>query len=74
MPSSAFFSLFHKQKKFTESVFSKLFANPYASLITADFTNHFCLLYQILEFLDFEIDVLNQEITQSQNQQLITLL
>jgi hypothetical protein len=46
MPNSAFFNLFHKQKKFSETGFTKLLANPYPLRISKDFTNHFSVICQ----------------------------
>src|SRR5437868_15481332 len=44
MPNNAFFNLFHKQKKFTETCFTKLSANPYAGRIATNFTNRFSVI------------------------------
>ena len=43
-PSSAFFSLCHPQKNFSETTFTKLPPNPYQCCIIANFTNHFSAL------------------------------
>jgi len=51
MPNSAFFNRFHKQKKFSETVFIKLSANPLLAYITGDFTNYFSVLCQKRLFL-----------------------
>jgi hypothetical protein len=44
MPNSAFFNLFHKQKKFSETGFTKLLANPFPLRVSKDFTNHFSVI------------------------------
>ncbi len=44
MPSSAFFRLFHLQKKFSETSFTKLLSNSYPAKATEDFTNHFSVI------------------------------
>jgi hypothetical protein len=40
-----FFKLFHKQKKFSETVFTKLSCKSRPLWITAVFTNYFSVLY-----------------------------
>jgi hypothetical protein len=40
-PATLFLLLFIKQKKFTETSFSKLSSNPYQNYIPADSTNYF---------------------------------
>src|SRR4051794_15336633 len=51
-PTKLFLLLFIKQKKFTETIFSKLLSNPYQYCFLKDFTNYFWLLYPLLKSID----------------------
>ena len=55
MPNSAFFNLFHKQKKFSETTFTKLPSNPYPVRITKKFTNYFSVICLEQRNIDLEI-------------------
>jgi hypothetical protein len=47
-----FFKLFHKQKKFSETAFTKLPLNPHPQKLSKDFTNYFSVLYLYILFRD----------------------
>jgi len=57
MPSNAFFRLSHAQKKFSETVFTKLSSNPCLVRTTKDSTNYFSVICQIFLFQNHESHV-----------------
>ena len=45
-----FFYLFHLQKKFSETTFTKLLSNPILDYTTGDSTNYFSVLYSSFQY------------------------